>query len=278
MKRIFMAVVLLLVVTGLFAQEAWPRLNDEIWEGMTVEQLEGYLQNNDIDARDEETGFPAAIWAARDSNPEIVQHFLDIGISVNEDLLKGNTMIMIAQINKNPAVFQLLLDKGADLHVRDFEGYTILMLACEFNLSLEYISFFIDQGLDVNARTLYGMTPLMYSSWRSTSPEVIQLLIDKGANIDAESKKGSTALMLASKYNDSSIVEVLLTVSENQSVNWEKVWELTQKNEKLTNTKSYWRINELQYDAQSNSMLYNNPGLLKETTKNFMKEYNKYYQ
>ncbi len=274
-----MAVVLLLVVTGLFAQEAWPRLNDEIWESMTVEELKGYLRNYSVHARTEAQSTALMIAAACNKNPEIVQVLIDNGADVNARNKGESTALMLASVfNSNPEVIQVLIDNGADLNIRDSNGNTILMLACQFNLSAERIAFLIDQGLDVNARNILGSTPLMYVSWRSTNPEVIQLLINKGADIDAENKKGNTALMFASEQNDSDIVEVLLTASENRSVNWERVWEIAQKNEKLTNTKSYWRINELQYNAQSNSILYNNPGLLKETTKNFMKEYNKYYQ
>ncbi len=240
-KIVLVLVALLLLFTFSLSAQEWPTLDLDIWEEMTVEQLKGHLQKKDVNARNE----------------------------------YGQTPLMIASgWNSNPEIVQLLIDNGANINGRDIGGSTPLMYASQHTSNPEVIQLLIDSGANINGRDKNGYTPLMYASAHNFNPEVIQLLINNGANIDAMRENRDTALIIASFHNTPEVVEILVNLSEDRRVNWDRVWELAQQNEKLKGSDVYWRINELQHASQNNSTLYNNPGLYKD----ILNEYLKYTQ
>ncbi len=182
MKKIFMAVVLLLVVTGLFAQE-WPALTKDAWESMTVELLNEYLGNNDVNVWDDHAGKTALMWASTDnSNPEVIQALIDNGADVNAGCAEvGSTALMYASANNSPEVIQVLIDNGADINARNFFKDTPLMWAASGNSNPEVIKLLIDNGADVHARDKYGQTALTSALRHNSNPEVIQVLKDNRA-------------------------------------------------------------------------------------------------
>ena len=107
----------------------------------------------------------------------------------------------MASFNGHLEVVLLLLDRGADLHVKDTKsGANPLLLASEKG-HLEVVLLLLDRGVDLHVKdTKNGMTPLHWAS-QNGHLKVVLLLLDGGADLNVkDTTHGSTPLHLAS-YN-----------------------------------------------------------------------------
>ena len=90
-------------------------------------------------------------------------------------------------------IVRLLIQKGADVNVRDQYGDTPLHQAL-WGADFDKIAWLlIQQGANVNARDKEGKTPLH----KARDSKIVQLLIQKGADVNARDKKGRTPLSIA---------------------------------------------------------------------------------
>ena len=64
------------------------------------------------------------------------------------------------------AVFEFLLDHGADIHARDYGGNTVLHFAIASNPAPEVVELLLDRGADVDARNISGQTPCQLAKVR----------------------------------------------------------------------------------------------------------------
>ncbi len=99
----------------------------------------------------------------------------------------GSTPLLSACAAQRVEVANYLLDKGADVNVRDRFRQTPLHRACYSYLQgqdLALIQRLIDKGADVNAQGYNGLIPL-HQAAQSGRLEVARLLIDRGADVNA---------------------------------------------------------------------------------------------
>lgn len=74
-----------------------------------------------------------------------------------------------------------LLDRGADVHIKDQSGQTLLMRAANSDvLPLDTIKTLIDKGIDVNVKDSTGATALDIAKRRGNTP-VVDMLVKAGA-------------------------------------------------------------------------------------------------
>lgn len=79
----------------------------------------------------------------------------------------------------------LLLEKGADVNAKDFEGRTMLMLAAASDaLPVDVVKTLLARGLDVNAKSPKGETALGLARLHGRTP-VVELLLKAGARDEA---------------------------------------------------------------------------------------------
>lgn len=106
-----------------------------------------------------------------------------------------------------------LLQAGADVHARDEESATLLMLAAHAG-NLEMVKTLIAAGADVNAKNEQGWSAISRAVYNAEQnrgfAEVVQALIDSGADIEAAISYGVRPLMLAAGYGETAVVEALL--------------------------------------------------------------------
>ena len=108
---------------------------------------------------------------------------------------------------------QALLEQGADVHSRDFNGETALHRAarntrdgCE---CVQVVAVLLANGADINAADNGGETPLHRAAQFDNAP-VAAALLDGGADMQAVDSWGETPLHLAVRADHTSVVETLL--------------------------------------------------------------------
>jgi ankyrin repeat protein len=112
------------------------------------------------------------------------------------------------------APVQEWLDGGGNVELRGHKhNFTLLHIACE-NRQLAMIELLLDRGADMAARTIredgvLGGNALGMASFKGEHAVVAQL-IARGAELDLQTYRGSTALMGASKFGHWRVVNALL--------------------------------------------------------------------
>ena len=97
-------------------------------------------------------------WAIQNGRAEIVKRLIEEGTNVNETVHDGwcpssspqRTPLMVACDKGFTEIVSLLVDKGADVNVKDKWKRTALMFACQKGY-IEIVSILLCKGADTNA-------------------------------------------------------------------------------------------------------------------------------
>lgn len=180
--------------------------------------------------------------AARTGNVGAVKWLLANGAHVNaQEYSRGQTALMWAVAEKRPDVVKLLVDMGADTHIRSHVrtqivnttgnadasgvieieqgGYTALMFAAQMD-ELESARLLLAAGADANETAPVGTSALVIAA-HSDSSAVATLLLDKGADPNAGGA-GYTALHAAVLRGNLDLVKALLAHGANPNTPVEK--------------------------------------------------------
>ena len=153
----------------------------------------------------------------------------------------GETALILASFFDNTELMALLLEKNADVNIRNKNGYSAFSYAIIKNneeyikkllpgnikehhyedngrtplidavlyCKTDTIDLILSQEVDVNAKDHKGGTALMYAV-NGHSLEKARLLIASYANVDLQANDGTSALMLAVQNDDEALVAALL--------------------------------------------------------------------
>src|SRR5215216_1981010 len=92
----------------------------------------------------------------------------------------ANEEFFAAARRGDAAALKAFLDKGVDVNSKTRYGATALSYACDKG-HVEVVRLLIERGADVNVRdTFYGEVPLGWAAGKG-HVEIIKLLLDKGA-------------------------------------------------------------------------------------------------
>lgn len=156
---------------------------------------------------------------------------VETAIAKGEDVNKkdgdGNTPLIIAAKHGDFGIVLALLKKGADLKVKNKEGYDALLTLSAYSMPgpstpatsdkapkpigitleghLKTAGYLIDQGADVNAKNNDGCTALLLAA-QLNKKELVELLLSKGADVNAPDQRGQTALMAAAIQGQPEVV------------------------------------------------------------------------
>ncbi len=145
----------------------------------------------DINAR-ASFGYTPFNIAVANSRKEVVEFLIDkVDKNVCSDALFNTTY------NGDIEIARLLLDKGANINVKDNDGDTPLTSVAA-NGNFELAKVLIDRGADLNAQGNY--TPLA-AAILNGKIELVKLMIDKGANVNINGKMSGPINVAASKGN-----------------------------------------------------------------------------
>ena len=113
-----------------------------------------------------------------------------------------------AVIDRDQIVVEKLIRWGANVNVRDENGWTPLFTAIHSD-SPELVALLLDSGADVNAITLENLAPLHLAA-SDGRVAIVKLLADHGALLDMRTDHGATALHIAIARQHCKVVKTLI--------------------------------------------------------------------
>lgn len=109
--------------------------------------------------------------------------------------------------NGDYALVKALVESGANLNMRDEEGYTALTWAAQHGYA-DVTTYLVQHGANLNPLDTGGYTPLMWAV-QEGHYDVVQVLLAHGANPGAHNWNGRTAMDLASWRGDMRMRDLL---------------------------------------------------------------------
>lgn len=119
----------------------------------------------------------------------------------------GSTPLMHAALNGNPNAVKLMLERGANPNLQNYQGATALLWGVD---DLRTVKLLLAAGADVNAKTKYGVTPLLAACLRLGSSPVVAELLNHHAGPNVIDDNGLTPLIRAASSGDTRNIAQLL--------------------------------------------------------------------
>lgn len=143
---------------------------------------------------------------------DIVKLFCDYGYNFSKKTreLDYTYPIIYALELGSVDIFNFLLDKGADVTVKDCYGKGALMYSIKAN-NLELAYNLLKKGCSIKDTSNNGYTPLMLAAEVSgTKTDLFNFLINSGADVNYTNKKNQSAYSIACFHNNRSLAISLL--------------------------------------------------------------------
>ena len=196
---------------------------------------------------------------------------------------KGVTLLMKAAKAGNNWELKNLLNSGANVNLKDSDGWTALMYAVRYQENTSIIDILIDAGAQVKTKNSYNVSALMLASTYNGNPEILRKLLSyyspsekevvqsfvlmlsdnyssdysKAAKVDTFIEKsislnsfynGKTPLMYAAQYCSSTIViKKLLDYGAGTSIrsaDGKTAFDYAKENPTLPHDDIYWMLNK----------------------------------
>ncbi|XP_038133002.1 histone-lysine N-methyltransferase EHMT2 [Cyprinodon tularosa] len=154
------------------------------------------IQNGACVYHVEEDGYTGLHHAAKLGNLEIVNMLLETGqVDVNAQDNGGWTPIIWAAEHKHVEVIKSLLNRGADVSIKDKELNVCLHWAA-YAGNIDIAELVLNAGCSLSSVNVHGDTPLHIAA-REGYLECVTLFLSRGADIDIMNREGDTPLSLA---------------------------------------------------------------------------------
>ena len=146
--------------------------------------------------------------AARDGDVEKVSGLIDQGVAMDVPGDNGETPLILAILGGQPAVVDLLIEKGADLRARNSGGFTALHAAAYVG-DVDTASKLLGKGAIVNDQENKAeVTPLSVAA-EEGHVEMARVLVEHGADLEAVERNGYTPLSRALWRDQKEVVALL---------------------------------------------------------------------
>ena len=210
----FFIVMMVCVITYIFivlvptsSGVEWDLVNATDYESIPV--IEKLLDEGaDIDMTLQRTALHAA---AANGNLEIVDLLIERGADVNLKDIHGRVPMFVALAEHQPEVAARLAEADTNPNVRTVDGSTLLMAAVRAE-EVQLVQWALDHGTDVNAiRPEKNNATALILAARKGNAEIVSLLLAAGADPDVANHEGETALDIA---KGKKVKELLQTTAE----------------------------------------------------------------
>ena len=145
-------------------------------------------------AVEDETGATLPSLAEENGLHDVVLQLVERGEPLDADYIDLGALLRAAVESDASRTVSLLLERGADVNVKDDEyaEESLLHLAARHD-SHEVVLLLVEHGIDADVRDLYGNTPL-HDAAGSGAWKAALALIEQGADVDAMDEGGRTPL------------------------------------------------------------------------------------
>jgi hypothetical protein len=148
----------------------------------------------------------------------LIGELVDEGARTNIFNMDGLTPLMIAVINGNRPLFNVLLEKTRDLNIKtEGTGCTALHFAAEYPGYLSYVKKLVEKGAKIDIKNKSGETPL-FLACKNESYEIAKFLLKAGANVHARDRWGETYLHRAVAEGDERMISLLMRHGANPNL------------------------------------------------------------
>lgn len=157
------------------------------------------LEGNEVDklTHDKRTYL---FWAASQNNLPLINYLLQKGADVNVKDSHMYTPLLFAAVrgNINTELYDILINKGANINEKNENGANALLLAIPHMKDLKEAQYFIKKGLSLKSIDNNGDNALFYAA-RNGNQKIINQLIKKGFNPKTLNNKGQNLMFAASE-------------------------------------------------------------------------------
>ena len=120
------------------------------------------------------------LWASSYGHNKLIKILLECGASThNTTGITGRTPLHKAASNGHIETVKLLISKGADVNIKDENGWTPLHLAT-LNRHLKLVKLLVSKGANINTESDYAYTPLQFAL-SSKHTKIAEFLKSHGA-------------------------------------------------------------------------------------------------
>lgn len=157
--------------------------------------------------KDKDTQSAELLQAAMDGDLKTVQMLLADGVDINIKITAdGGNALLIASYYGHTDIVKLLLEREADVNVKNTDGVSALRMASQEGHT-DIVKLLLERGADVNIKSTNGVTALMKAS-QNGHTDIVKLLLERGADVAATGVEW-TALKLAKRMGHTEIVQLL---------------------------------------------------------------------
>lgn len=89
----------------------------------------------------------------------------------------GITLLMKACENGNDWEIKNLIKAGANVNLKDKEGWTALMYACRYQQNISIVNTLLQNGASVKDKNIYNLSALMMAATYNDNPQIIKKLL-----------------------------------------------------------------------------------------------------
>ncbi|XP_015189072.1 PREDICTED: ankyrin-3-like [Polistes dominula] len=128
-------------------------------------------------------------WAIYTRNIQLQTLLIELGTDVNGIIDSHDDFKAPLHLTHDVSVAKLLIDKGANVNIKDRYGCTPLHSVYKISV----VKCLVENGADIHAKNDDGETPLH----RNSNFPIVKYLIEKGADVNISNKDGYTPLHFA---------------------------------------------------------------------------------
>ena len=161
-----------------------------------------------IDAKDV-NGTTPLMWAARRGDRNAVSILLDKGADLHVRNRFRQCALLNAARSRSLACIKLLIKAGARMTHTDNQGFNALHYAAIYSDDAEIVQYLIDTGAEVNGRDYQNIMPIVYAVGRNKY-HTVRTLIDNGSDLDYADEVGDDVLHYTLGTRAKNVLSILL--------------------------------------------------------------------